>query len=439
MSTTFGSLAVRNYRLWFACALISNVGTWMQRIAQDWLVLTELTDNDAQAVGITIGLQFAPMLLLLPWTGMVADRFDRRKVLYVTQSVSLAVGVALAIVTLAGVVNLALVYSLAFALGLASAFDSPARLAFIGELVPNDRLANAVSLNSASFNSARLIGPGIAGLLIAVVGLGWVFVLNAFSFLAVLIAIAAIRTKDLVPVERAPGVSGTLWEALRYVRGRPDIVLVLVLIFIWGTFGMNFPIFISSMTRITFDLGPEAFGILSSILAIGTVSGALLSAHRESPRIGVIAWAASGATLALILGGLAPDPWVFGLSLALSGIAAITIMTTANSYVQVATAPAMRGRVMALYLALFAGGTPIGAPLMGFIAQVGGPRAAMLAAAGTTLVLVVIAVIYLIRTASLRISWVPERRWPLRFTGRAADRPLAEAEIALTETEDEKT
>jgi MFS family permease len=432
----FSSLGVRNYRLWFAGALVSNIGTWMQRIAQDWLVLTELTDEDAGAVGVTIGLQFAPMLLLLPLTGMVADRFDRRKVLAVTQSSMAVLGAALGVITLTGHVTLAMVFGFALLLGIAAAFDAPARQAFVGELVPDSQLANAVSLNSASFNGARLIGPGVAGLLIAAIGPGWVFIVNVATFVAVLIALAVLRTHDLIVVERARRGRGAIREGLRYVRDRRDLVLVLVLVFLWGTFGMNFAVFISTMTRIVFELGPTHYGLLSSVLAIGAVSGALLSARRGVPRLGIIAWAALAAAASLTVAAFAPNPWVFGIALIAVGVGAMTLMTTAAAYVQTTTPPAMRGRVIALYMAVFVGGTPVGAPVMGLIAQSAGPRIAILTAAGAAVAIVVIAVAYFLRVRALRIRWEPQRRWPLRFTGRPAeDRALATTEIAIVETE----
>lgn len=435
----FSSLAVRNYRLWFAGALVSNVGTWMQRIAQDWLVLTELTDEDAAAVGITIGLQFAPMLLLLPFTGMVADRFDRRRVLAVTQSSMAVLGGTLGVITLTGHVTLLMVYGFALLLGIAAAFDAPARQAFVGELVPDSQLSNAVSLNSASFNGARLIGPGVAGLLIAAIGPGWVFIANVLTFAAVLVALALLRTRELIPLERARRGRGAIREGVRYVRGRRDLVLVLVLVFLWGTFGMNFAVFISTMTRIVFELGPSEYGVLSSVVAIGAVSGALMTARRAEPRLGIIAWAALAAGAAMVVAALAPNPWVFGVALIAVGVGAMTLMTTANSYVQTTTPPAMRGRVIALYMAVFVGGTPLGAPLMGLLAQTAGPRVAMLAGAGAAGVIVIIAVAYFLRTRALRIRWEPRRRWPLRFTGRTTeDRERATTEIAIVETEARK-
>lgn len=436
----FRSLGLRDYRMWFAGALVSNVGTWMQRIAQDWLVLTDLTDDDASAVGLTVGLQFAPMLLLVPFTGMVADRFDRRRVLLITQLAMAALAGGLAAVTLAGVVELWMVYLFALALGVAAAFDAPARQAFVGELVPGDQLANAVALNSASFNSARLIGPGVAGLLVAAIGTGWVFLLNVATFIPVIVALALLRTRLVVP-ERSRRGPGALIDGLRYVRGRADIVLVLVLIFLWGTLGMNFAVYISTMSRIEFGLGPADYGVLSSVLAIGSVSGALLAARRDVPRIAMIGYAAAVATAGMTLAALAPDPWVFGVALVAVGVAAMTIMTTANAYVQTTTPPAMRGRVMALYMAIFVGGTPVGAPVIGWIAEVASPRAAMLvgAAAGALIILILLG--YYARARSLHLTWEPERRWPVRIrSGRTAvERELATSEIAIVEAETRRT
>ncbi|MEO8529250.1 MAG: MFS transporter, partial [Pseudolysinimonas sp.] len=390
----FSSLGVRNYRLWFAGALVSNVGTWMQRIAQDWLVLTVLTHDDATAVGITTGLQFAPMLLLLPFTGTVADRFDRRKVLAITQAAMGVLALALGIITLTGHVELWMVYAFALLLGVAAAFDSPARQAFVGELVPNGQLTNAVSLNSASFNGARLIGPGLAGILIAVIGSGWVFIINVTTFLAVLGALALLRSNELIPMKRPPRGPGAIREGLRYVRGRSDLVLVLVIVFLWGTFAMNFAVYLSTMSRIVFDLGSAQYGVLSSVLAIGSVSGALLSARRETPRLSTVAWAALAASVAMTVAALSPYVWVFGIALVAVGVGAMSLMTTANSYVQITTPPSMRGRVMALYMAIFVGGTPAGAPLMGWIAGTAGPRIAMLTGAASGVVIVIVAVVY---------------------------------------------
>lgn len=434
----FQSLGVRNYRFWFVGALVSNIGAWMQRVAQDWLVLTELTDEDATAVGITMALNFVPQLLLLPITGVVADRFDRKRMLVATQVTMALLGLGLGILTLAGVVELWMVFAFALALGLASAFDAPVRQAFVSELVPSQHLSNAVSLNSASFNGARLIGPAAAGLLVAVVGPGWVFIINAASFVAVLTALGLLRRTELVTFKRATGKAGGLRSGFRYVRKRPDILLVLLMVFLVGTFGLNFAIYIATMSRVEFGQGPDVFGVLSSVVAIGSVTGALLSARRERPRLRVLSLAAIAFGASLGLGALAPNIWLFALTLVFTGFSALTMMTTANAYVQTTTKPSMRGRVMAIYIAVFSGGTPIGAPLVGIVVDAFGPRWGL--AVGTVAGLLAggIALVWFIRSRQVRLRWMPQRRWPLALRygrGPRADRELATTEIAIVEAE----
>ncbi len=438
MSAMFDSLSVRNYRLWFGGALVSNTGAWMQRIAQDWLVLTQLTDEDATAVGVTMALNFAPQLLLVPITGLVADRFDRRTVLFITQISMAMLGLGLGILTLAGVVQLWMVFCFALGLGLASAFDAPVRQAFVSELVPAGKLGNAVALNASAFNAARLVGPAVAGLLVAAVGSGWVFVINAASFAGVLIALALLRSADFVTFTRPPR-GRAVRDGIRYVRGRPDIVLVLVMVFLIGTFGFNFSVFLATMARIEFDLGPDVFGVLSSVLAIGSMTGALLSARRERPRLRTIALAAAGFGLGLIACAFAPNIWVFGAILVLVGYAALTMMTTANAYVQTTTRPALRGRVMALYLAIFLGGTPVGAPIIGWLTDVLGPRWAMGVGGLAGLVAAGVAAAFYVRTREVSIRFV-RRRWPLalRYGRGDADRDLATTEIAIVEAETQR-
>jgi MFS family permease len=437
----FRSFAVANYRLWFAGAIVSNVGTWMQRIAQDWLVLTELTDDDATAVGVTMALQFGPQLLLLPVTGLVADRIDRRRLLMLTQIAMAALGFGLAALTLTGVATLWMVYALALGLGIAAAFDAPARQAFVSDLVPTSHLSNAVALNSASFNGARLIGPAVAGLLIAWVGVGWVFLINAVTFGAVLLSLALLHTDQFTTFDRPPRKRGQLLEGFRYVRRRPDIVLVLTMIAILGTIGFNFPIFISAMARIEFGEGAGEYGVLSSVVAIGSVTGALLSARRERPRLRTITLAAAGFGASLTAAALMPNPLTFGVALVLVGFSGLTVMTTANGYVQTTTAPAMRGRVMALYIAIFMGGTPVGAPLVGWVADTLGPRWSLGLGAASGFVAAGIAAVYWIRVRQVRLAWDGARRWPIAVRygrGPAADRELATTEIAVVESQTQR-
>jgi len=440
MSAMFSSLAVRNYRVWFAGALVSNTGLWMQRIAQDWLVLTELTANDATAVGITTALNFGPQLLLLPITGYIADRFDRRLVLTLTQIAMGLLALGLGILTLTGVVELWMVYCFAGGLGIVSAIDAPVRQAFVSELVPPANLGNAVALNATAFNGARLVGPAIAGLLVAAVGSGWVFVINAGTYVAVLGALALLRAAEMTRSAKAGSGAGALGDGVRYVRKRPDIILVMTIVFLMGSFGLNFSIYVATMARIEFGQGAEVFGVLSSLLAIGSLTGSLLAARRERPRLRTIVLALLGFALAMTAGAFAPDVWVFGAVLTLAGMATLTILTTANAYVQTTTRPAMRGRVMALYLAIFLGGTPVGAPVVGWIASAFGPRAAILVGAAAALLAALIAFAFYVRTRDLKLRWEPERRWPLRVrSGKTArDRQLATTEIAIVEAESQR-
>lgn len=434
----FRSLGVRNYRLWFGGALVSNTGAWMQRIAQDWLVLTQLTDEDATAVGITMALNFAPQLLLVPITGVIADRFNRRRVLVLTQIAMAALGLGLGILTLTGVVELWMVFAFALGLGVASAFDAPVRQAFVSELVPAESLSNAVSLNAAAFNGARLIGPAVAGLLVAAVGSGWVFIINAASFVGVFLALALLRRSEFETFKRPPR-GNALRDGIRYVRRRPDIILVMVMVFLMGTFGFNFSVFLATMARVEFDRDADVFGILSSVIAIGSIAGALLAARRERPRLRTIAIAGLGFGLSLGLGALAPNIYLFGAVLVVTGFCALTMMTTANAYVQTTTRPAMRGRVMALYLAIFLGGTPLGAPVVGFVADAFGPRWALGVGTLAGLAVAVIAAVFFVRTREVKLRFV-RRRWPLRLEyGRSAtDRELATTEIAIVEAETQR-
>jgi len=427
----FRSLSGFNYRIWFAGALVSNVGTWMQRTAQDWIVLTELTDNDAVAVGITMALQLGPQLLLVPVSGWVADRFDRRKLLIATQVTMAVLGAALGIMVVAGVAELWHVYAFALALGITSALDAPARQAFVSELVSEKNLPNAVALNSASFNAARLIGPAVAGLLTVAVGAGWVFLINAGTFAATLVSLAVLRRGELRVAPRAPRGKGQLADGFRYVARRPDILAVMAVIFIVSTFGMNFPIFSSTMASVEFHHGAGEFGILSSVLAIGSVTGALLAARRERPRIRVVFASAAAFGASALIAALMPTFESFAVSLILVGFTAITLLTTANGVVQTTTSPVMRGRVMALYLAIFVGGTPLGAPLIGLVANTWGPRWALGVAAIAGFVAAIVGIVWIMASKNLRVRFVRRR---FRVVPRGDTRARAEEELAIEET-----
>ncbi len=374
---TFRSLRLYNYRLWAAGALVSNVGTWMQRTAQDWLVLTQLTHRNATALGVVMALQFGPQVLFLPLTGFAADHFERRKLLFVTQAAMGALALGLGLLTLSGRVQLWHVDLFAFLLGTVTAFDAPARQSFVSELVGEADLPNAVGLNSTSFNAARMLGPAAAGLLLAAVGTGWAFVVNAISFGAVLAALSLLRVGELRPGDRAPRGRRGLGEGFRYAWQRPDIRAALLMLFLIGAFGLNFPIFLSTMAVTVFHAGAGRFGFLTSILAVGSVTGALLSARRENPRLAVLVTGAAAFGLGFTIAALMPTYTLFGLSLILIGVSAQTFTTTANSVVQLATEPGMRGRVLAILLAIALGSTLIGAPLVGWVADLCGPRWAL--------------------------------------------------------------
>ncbi|MET3820903.1 MULTISPECIES: MFS transporter [Burkholderia] len=393
----FRSLRSFNYRVWAAGALVSNVGTWIQRTAQDWLVLTQLTHHDASAVGIVMSLQFGPQLLLLPWTGYAADRFNQRRLLMATQALMGGLALALGLLTVAGVVQLWHVYLFAFLFGCASAFDAPVRQTFVAELVGDRELANAVALNSTSFNAARMIGPAVAGFIIASVGTGWAFLLNGVSFVAVLASLSLLRADELRENTRAGHTRGSLLDGFRYVWRRPDLKATLAMLFLIGTFGLNFPLFISTMAAGVFHVDARGFGILSSMMAVGTISGALLAARRERPLFRHLWIGAAVFGIGCTLGAIAPSYWLFAAALVLTGIAAMTFTTSTNALMQLSTEPAMRGRVMALRLAVAFGGTPIGAPVAGWVANHLGPRWALGVGAASGFAAALVAVVFLIQ------------------------------------------
>jgi MFS family permease len=381
-SGTFRSLRSFNFRLWTAGGLVSNVGTWMQRVAQDWLVLTQLTHHDASALGIVMGLQFAPQLLFLPWTGSAADRLNQRKLLMLTQATMGVLALVLGVLTIAGAVRLWHVYAFAFLSGSAAALDAPVRQTFVAEMVGDADLPNAVALNSMSFNAAQMIGPAVAGLLIARVGIGWAFLLNGLSFAAVLISMSFFRLSELRTSARAHRTTSGFLEGLRYVWRKPDLRAILIMLFLIGTFGLNFPIFISTMAVNVFHSDARGFGLLSSIMAVGTLSGALFAAGRRKPSLASLLVGAGVFGLGCTLAGLAPGYWWFGAALVVIGAAGLTFTNGTNSIMQLSTEPAMRGRVMALRVGVALGGTPIGAPIVGWVANHFGPRWALGAGAG---------------------------------------------------------
>ncbi|MET1087786.1 MAG: MFS transporter [Arthrobacter sp.] len=401
MSAMFRALDNRNYRIWAGGALVSNVGTWMQRVAQDWLVLTVLTNHSGAAVGITTALQFLPMLLLGPYGGVLADRYRKRVILLWTQVAMGVTGLALGLLVVTGTAQLWHAYLAALCLGIASAVDAPARQAFVSELVGQENIFNAVALNSASFNTARLTGPAVAGVLIAWVGTGPVFLLNAASYAAVIISLFLIRTSELAPSTPAARGKHQVMEGVRYVRQRPDLVLIMVLVGILGAFGMNFPIINALMATTEFGVGPGEFGLLGSIMAVGTLAGALLAARRAGPRLRYLLGGALGLGAFTLLGSLSPSFWLYAAVLIPVGLASITFLNSCNTSIQLSVEPQFRGRVLALYLAILQGGTAVGAPLMGWIGSEFGARWSVAAGGAIVLATALFALIVVSRRSNL--------------------------------------
>jgi MFS family permease len=397
MAGTFRALKSYNFRLWTAGSLVSNTGTWMQRVAQDWLVLTQLTHHDASALGIVMGLQFAPQLLLLPWTGSAADRLNQRKLLMLTQATMGVLALVLGVLTVTGVVRLWHVYLFAFLSGSAAALDAPVRQTFIAEMVGDEVLPNAVALNSTSFNAAQMIGPTVAGLLIAKVGIGWAFLLNGLSFAAVLLSMSFFRLSELRASLRAHRATSGFLEGFRYVWRRPELRAILVMLFLIGAFALNFPIFISTMAVNVFHSDARAFGLLSSIMAAGALSGALFAAGGKKPGLASLSMGATVFGLGCTLAALAPGYWWFAAALAVSGAAALTLTNGTNSIMQLSTETSMRGRVMALRVGVALGGMTIGAPIVGWVANRFGPRWSLAVGAGACFTAALVAVYALAR------------------------------------------
>ncbi|MGZ4442204.1 MAG: MFS transporter [Nocardioidaceae bacterium] len=412
MSPTFRALKNHNYRLYAAGGVVSNTGTWMQRVAQDWLVVT-LTHGSGDvsiALGITTGLQFLPILLFSAYAGVVADRFPKRRMLQYTQAFMGLTALVLGLLAVTGVAHTWQVFVLAFVFGVGTAFDAPARQSFVSEMVAPDELSNAVGLNSASFNMARVVGPAVAGVLIAVLGqgvraTGVVILLNAVSYLAVIYALQRMRAGELDSPELAKRAKGMVRDGLRYVRGRPDLMLILAIVFFAGTFGMNFQMTSALMATQVYHKGAGEYGLLGTTMAIGSLSGALLAARRAGRprhRLVIVAGVAFGAVE--IVSGLMPSYATFAVVTPLLGLTVLTMITAANTSVQLSVAPAMRGRVMALYMMIFQGGTPLGAPIVGWVGNTFGARWTLLGGGAMTIAGILLAVVVFARFQARRVD-----------------------------------
>jgi MFS family permease len=370
----FSSLGVRNYRLWAGGQVVSLVGTWMQRIAQDWLVL-HLSGNSGVAIGIVMALQFGPTAVLSMPAGALADRFDKRRLLMLTQIGMAACALILGVTDTLGVATLGQVYALSLALGCISAIDAPIRQSFTVEMVGPEHLPNAVALNSMTFNLARIIGPAIAGVLITLIGTGPVFLVNTVTFVAVLTGLVMMRTGELHRSERPRG-RGSVVEGLRYIRARPHLVALFTTVFFVSTFGLNFPLYLALLTKNTFAGSAGGYGLLSTVLAVGTLAGATMAARRRRPaRIRHLMIAAVAFGVLEVVAGLMPTFALVAIVLIPVGAAQLTFSTSAMNIVQLSVDSTMRGRVMGVYMLAFLGGTPLGSPLLGWLAQITDPRA----------------------------------------------------------------
>ncbi|WP_267935135.1 MFS transporter [Saccharothrix sp. S26] len=414
----FGSLRVRNYRLYASGQVVSLVGLWMQRVAQDWLVL-ELSDGSPVALGIAAALQFAPTLLLSLWAGVLADRMDKRKLLLVLETGLGLCALTLGLLDVTGVVQLWHVYLLCLLLGAVSAVETPVRQSFVVEMVGRDQLTNAVALNAMTFNLARMVGPAVAGVMIIVVGTGWVFLINAVSFVGVLAGLLLMRASELHRGDPVPREKGQLREGLRYVRKRPDLVILLFLVFFISTFGLNFYVTLAVLARNTFGGDADAYGLLSTMLAVGTLAGATLAAKRSAngkPRLRLLIIGALAFGVLEIVAGIMPSIWLTCAALIPLGIAMMTFTTTANATVQLAVSPAMRGRVMGLYMLVFLGGNPVGGPVMGWLAEHFTARAPLVVGGAVSILAAVVGGVVLARRGGLKL---PTHRLGLRRRARA--------------------
>lgn len=429
MSPTFSALAIRNYRIYATGSIVSNTGTWMQNTAQAWLVLV-LTGSGA-ALGVTVALQLLPTFLLSPLGGVLADRFAKRTVLRIMQVAMAIPAAVLGLLAITETVRVWHVFVLAFVFGVGRALEAPARQSFVPEMVPVSHLSNAVALNSASFNAGRLMGPGIAGLLIAalgsgVVGTGWVICLNALTYGASFLALQSMDARRLTPTPVIANRRGAIRDGIRYVRSRPDFVLVFWCVFFLGGFGMNFQITSALMATEEFGKGAQEYGVLGSILAIGSLSGALLAARRPVPRLRFILGAGMVFSVVQIASGLMPTYVTYAVTLPIIGITIITLASTANSLIQMTSAPEMRGRVAALYIMVFIGSVPFTAPIIGLVAEHFGPRTALVGTGLMAGVGILLTFAWFLRRTGL--GWAGART-ALRFRGPRRARRIEYADV----------
>jgi MFS family permease len=399
-SSNWRAFRHRNFRILYAANLLTNIGTWGQRIAQDWLVL-ELTNNNGTYLGIVTALQFLPMMLLSMQGGVLADKVDKRKALLITNLGGGLTALILGLLVITKHVAMEQIYVLAFLLGVFAAIDAPIRQSFNIEIVGRDDLTNAMSLNSANFHFGRLVGPAVSGFLIAAFGTGPSFLINGFSFLVVMLALFSVRDDELHE-QKKEKTDGTLKEAFAYIKKRPDLQLILITVFFASNFGLNNQIFNALMATKEFGKGAAAYGILGTAVGLGSLTGALLSARYDRTKhVNFVPLAAANFGIWVFVLSLAPSYQLYILLLPLNGISALTMMIAANSYVQANSDIAIRGRIMGIYMFIFMGGTPIGSPLIGYSAEQFGPRFTIAVCGAITILAVLLAFLKYRKTAKI--------------------------------------
>ncbi|WP_198961455.1 MFS transporter [Pseudonocardia sp. MH-G8] len=400
---TFGALRVRNFRIYLSAHAVASTGTWMQNIALEWLVL-ELSGSPV-AVGITMACQFLPMLLIGMYGGMIADRYPKRMILMVTQTVNGLLAASLAVLTISGNVRVEHVYGFALVVGLVFVVDNPTRQVFVNEVVSARYVRNAIALNAAVFQTTRLVGPAVAAVLISTVGTGWAFAANAVSYLAPLVGLMIIRTAELLPSPPLARAPGQLRSALRYVADRPHVAWTIVLVGVVGTFGLKFPVVLTAMASETFggttDGGAQLYGLFNVALAVGSIAGALFAGARTHTRLRTIVLAGAAFGVAQVAAALAPGLGTFLAALVAMGAVNLAFQAMANSSVQSWVDPEVRGRVMGLYMLAFVGGTPLGGPMIGWITGAFGARVGMAVCGLLPLLAAVVVAVVLARQARM--------------------------------------
>lgn len=415
---TFISLKVPNFRIFAAGHFVAVIALWMQRIAQDWLVLQ--LSGSVTAVGITVALQFLPSLLLGPWGGMVADRFAKLKVLVLCQAMAAVLAAALAVLALTGAIEVWHVYVIALVLGLVTVLDQPARQVFVHELVGPAYLRNAISVNSTTFQLGGLIGPALAGLLLTVVGAGWAFAANAAACCSTVVALLLLRKDQLHVSPPVPKSKGMLRAGLRYALGKPTIFWPWLMAGFIAVFALGLPVLLAAFADHVFDIGAGGYGLLNALVALGALAGAVASTRRRQLRLRSVVFCAGMYGTMLCLAALAPSlPW-FGAVMVLSGFWCLLFLTAANQLVQISSNMGIRGRVMSLYIMVLVGGQAIGGPLIGWIAEHAGPHLALAVSGGVPVLAAVTVAVVLARKGSLRLKVdVKDRRHPVRIVSRA--------------------